>query len=66
MLSTLLVILWGILTCISQYFIGWHTFAPTGLHVIGVIGFIGFVGFVLWLVSGYFRVYHTNTTPKWL
>jgi hypothetical protein len=62
MIGTLLVILWGILLCISQVFLQWVTFTVTGFKV---IGFIGLVGFVLWLVSGYYR--HANpNAPKWL
>jgi hypothetical protein len=48
-LANLLVTVWGILVCISQYFLGWINFGKTGLIVIGVIGL---VGFVLWLFNG--------------
>jgi hypothetical protein len=49
-LGSLLVTIWGILVCVSQYLIGWFTFGHTGLVIIGVIGL---VGFVLWLVNDY-------------
>lgn len=48
-LSTLLVAVWIILVCISQYFLNWIVFGRTGLIVIGVVGFIGAV---LWLFGG--------------
>ena len=52
-LGSLLVTVWGILVCVSQYFLGWITFGKTGLIVIGVIGLIGFI---LWLFNDYHPV----------
>jgi hypothetical protein len=48
-LATLLVCLWVILVCVSQYFLNWIQFGKTGLIVIGVIGF---VGAILWFFGG--------------
>jgi hypothetical protein len=60
MIGTLLIVIWGILTCISQYFLRWHTFAQGGLDIIGAIGLIGFV---LWLFVGYYR--HDHPDANW-
>lgn len=48
-LGTLLVAFWGVLVCVSQYFLKWIVFTHTGLVVVGVIGLIGFV---LWILTG--------------
>jgi hypothetical protein len=60
MLGTLLIVIWGILTCTSQYFLSWITFTPNGLKILGVVGL---VGFALWLFSSYYR--HTNPNGAW-
>jgi hypothetical protein len=52
-LSTLLVAIWVVLVCISQYFLNWIVFSSTGL---AVIGFIGLIGVVLWLFWGYLPI----------
>lgn len=62
MIGTLLIVIWGILTCISQYFLNWHTFTTGGLSV---IGWIGLIGFILWLISGYFFRNPNPNVPKW-
>jgi len=63
MLSSLLVTVWIILVCVSQYFMNWFQFGKTGLIVIGVVGFIGAV---LWLFSGYYRSHPNPNAPTWL
>jgi len=50
-LSVLLVVVWVVLVCISQYFLNWIVFSSTGL---AVIGFIGLVGAILWLLAGFY------------
>jgi hypothetical protein len=50
-LSTLLIALWIVLVCISQYFINLVQFGKTGLVVVGIIGL---VGALLWLSSADF------------
>ena len=62
MIGTLLIVIWGILTCVSQIFLAWITFTPTGFKILGVVGL---VGFAIWLVSGYYRFSNPNA-PKWL
>jgi hypothetical protein len=49
-LGSLLVTVWIILVCISQYFLNWIQFGKTGLIVIGVLGL---VGAILWLFNDY-------------
>lgn len=61
-MGTLLVVIWGILTCMSQIFLGWITFTQTGFKIIGIVGL---VGFVIWLFGGYYTRNNPNA-PKWL
>jgi hypothetical protein len=62
MVGTLLITIWGLLVCVSQYFLDWHVFASGGLTVIGVIGLIGFI---LWLLGNHYRTNPNPNVPKW-